>query len=470
MSRSDFRLIKNVSIDRIQLDIRNARIRAGNDQADCVNRILRKEDQLITLARNIAQHGLTTMPILVSPDTTRGRFVVRDGNRRVTALKLLNDPARWSPDARLKNRFQSIANEYPENISNKVDVLCSEKESAIIDEILARHSGAAGGAGQLDWEAFMRTIFLVSHDLPAEYKRPGQYALWGEENGVEVPDEFPISSLQRFFSKDNLKLLGFDIDRSDNLIPNMREDVVKRMAATVLGDFASSRVRVSDVFEPTQAVDYINRIRAMHGVSNSSVSQVSQTAAPESNQALSQETTIPTPSDSPPQSATGSPAPASTPAPASPRAAPSPRTAPHDRKRIFGSGSPNIGVPSTEVKASSIVTELRKLDMTDTPLAAALLLRALIELSSEYYRKGNNLLPENKLARSVKRCTEHMLQRGMLDQSEVDITMRLCDTTGSLIQIESLQKMVHRDTHNLDKQFVNTFWDNIAPFVRACWR
>lgn len=118
-----------------------------------------------------------------------------------------------------------------------------------------------------------------------------------------------------------------------------------------------------------------------------------------------------------------------------------------------------------------MVTELRKLNLDETPFAAALLLRVLIELSDEYYRDQNGLPDLGKLAKNIRKSAAHMRDRGMLDRAQFDITDRLCGGGDqSLIEIESLQKMVHRDTHHLTKQFVNTFWDNVAPFVRNCWR
>ena len=62
-----------------------------------------------------------------------------------------------------------------------------------------------------------------------------------------------------------------------------------------------------------------------------------------------------------------------------------------------------------------------------------------------------------------------MLTNVKISASEEDMVKRLCNPSGAMIEIETLQKMVHRNTHNLDRQFVNTLWDNIGCFVKACW-
>ena len=91
MARSDFRVVADVAVEDILLDVQNARIRAGADQNDCIRRILRKKDHFLAICENIAKEGLTTMPILATPNGD-GTYTVKDGNRRTTALKLLNNP------------------------------------------------------------------------------------------------------------------------------------------------------------------------------------------------------------------------------------------------------------------------------------------------------------------------------------------------------------------------------------------
>ena len=115
------------------------------------------------------------------------------------------------------------------------------------------------------------------------------------------------------------------------------------------------------------------------------------------------------------------------------------------------------------------MAELRALDLSKFPLAAAMLSRALIELSDLHYRSKNTLKDQKALAKNIKESARHMLANGKLDASEEDVVKRLCFSDGAMIEIEALHKMVHRPTHNLNRQFVNTLWDNIGCFVRACW-
>jgi hypothetical protein len=250
MSRNDFELVQNVNVADILLDVGNPRIRAGQDQRQCIERILRKEDHMLALMRDISNRGLTTMPIIVKPKND-GQYVVMDGNRRVTALKLLNMPE-TCPIEKLKITLRDLLKNNRAMIPDAVDVLSSNSDKAIAMEVLARHLGEQDGIGQVNWSAYLRTVYLLNYGHPAEYKRAGQYALWAEKQGVVVNDEFPLTSLQRFFTFENLKLLGFSIE-NDELVPAFPVETVKKMTQLLMNDFIE-KIKVDDVRHPDQAM------------------------------------------------------------------------------------------------------------------------------------------------------------------------------------------------------------------------
>jgi hypothetical protein len=467
MSRREFRLVKNVLVTDILLDVENARIRAGRDQSDCIARILRKEEQLLNLMDSIAREGLTTIPILVSRSKDRRHWIVRDGNRRITALKLLNDPA-LAPDARLREKIKALAKGHKVNIDKALDVLASDNEEAIVREVVARHSGAQSGAGQLDWSAYLRTIYLLHHEHPADYKRAAQYVFWAEQQGLSVDDEFPITTVHRFFTGDNLALLGFKVDKAtDDLTPTLPVATAKAMAQRVINDFQLGRDRggksVDDVRAPDQARSYIDAVRSAAGLipAQPSPAPLRFPAAPR-----------PAPPKGPNMPPASGPIPSASPAPSPGSApAPSPKTPPSERNKIFGRGSPNLAIAEKEHKARTIIAELRILSVKETPLAVAGLLRQLIEISDEHYRKKHHRVDATKLAKNVLNSATHMRDSGVLETAQFDAVSRLATTGGpsELLHIETLQKIMHRETHTPSYQVLNVFWNWIEDFVRACW-
>jgi hypothetical protein len=470
MARSDFRIEADIAVEDIMLDVHNARIRAGADQNDCMRRILRKRAQFLTICESIARDGLTTMPILASPNGNK-TYTVKDGNRRITALKLLNNPDRC-PEPELTSKIAKIAETY-KNYPSRVDLTVTDNEQAMIREVLSRHQGEMGGAGQMDWSAYLRTLYLLNHGHTPEYKRPGQYALWAEGEGIFVEDDFPISSLQRFFGVENLRLLGFDINSEDELSLNLPRETVRQMATKIVGDFGRGK-SVNEVFTPEQAKSYIDEVRLSAGLLPPSIPSApsSPTTSASSATATNPSSSTPNASATPTNNSTTATNGAATPGGPTPppRGVSTPATSSADRKKVFGTRAPGIAIPTTGYpKAQSLVAELRGLDVSKFPLAATMLTRALIEVSELYYRTKNQLPDQQSLAKNIKKSAKHMQTNGKLSQSEEDMVVRLCNPSGAMIEIETLQKMIHRNTHNLDRQFVNTLWDNVGCFVRACW-
>ena len=476
MSRKNFEYLGDVALTDLLLDEGNPRIRAAHDQRQCIERILRKEDHMVVLMKDIANRGLTTMPIIVMP-TGDGRYKVMDGNRRVTALKLLNFPD-TCPDERLKPMLRQLLKDHRDTIPEAVDVMSSSNLVAVSMEVLARHSGAQDGVGQVDWSAYLRNVYLINHGHPPDYKRAAQYALWAEDQGIFVSDDFPISSLHRFFTAENLAFLGFRIERAtDGVVPAIALDHAKQIAQILMTDFLTD-VKVDDVRTPVLAQAYIKTVRTRVGLPDTPAPTAPDPATPPATgpSAATGGTgaTPGGPAAAAPAGLGGAPASPALVMPPGSRAAPTPATPASERDRLFGKLSPGVPIPASEAKAATIVAEMRKLKVrgaNSTPLAVGMLLRHLLELSDRHYTVANGLT-EKALAKGVHQSALHMKAASILSDSECDMVTRLCDSTissSALLHVETLQKWMHRETHIPSYQALNTFWDAIAPFVRACW-
>ena len=87
----------DVKITNLLLDSANPRLPEGDrSQPETIHAVLKAEGpKTIALAKSIAEEGLSPMDRLIvmpAPGDAK-RFVVLEGNRRVTALKMLEEPA-----------------------------------------------------------------------------------------------------------------------------------------------------------------------------------------------------------------------------------------------------------------------------------------------------------------------------------------------------------------------------------------
>lgn len=473
MSRSDFVLKQEVLINDILLDPKNPRIRSGSSQTDCIDRVLRKEEQMLRLIASIAENGLSTNPILLMP-TDSGKWIVKDGNRRITSLKLLNNPELCKVES-LREKIITIRQKHLDNIPDRIDCLVSDNQKAIEDEVISRHSGALGGAGQVDWSSYLRTIYLINSGHPAEYKKAAQYLSWAESNKIPVDDDFPITSISRFFSEDNLAALGFNII-DDKLEANISEDKIIKMAHQVVSDFQTKRKTVNDIYSPQQALQYLDEVRRNAGLErhpeqseSASVDllnpgrQPDMLSHPKSKDPVQNDRNS---DEYAPQSDQITPA-----VPRSPRA-PVPQKPAWDRKKLFWKSSPCPKIPSSEIKARTIIHDIGKINSEDATLAVTMLMRGLVELSVGYYREKNSIKDQSSLAKNLTSCADKMFQDSKIHKSQLELLKAYSITSKEqigILNIDTLQKYLHRDTHIPNKQTIHTFWDEICFFIGLCW-
>lgn len=464
VTRASFRVVEDVPVENLLLDLSNARIRSGQDQADCISRILRKESQFLALATDIAENGLSTAPILVQPGPKR-TFIVWDGNRRVTALKLLNKPS-LCPRTLIRKRLEILAQKHAKSIPNQIDVLACSDTTALIAEVLKRHAGELGGVGQVNWSAFLRSVFMTSHNLPEANRRAAMLFLWAEEHGVEVADEIKVTSLTRFLTHENLKLLGFEIPANGVVKPLIATEKAIAVAQRLAEDFSpGGKVGVDEIFTPESAKRYVASVLVAAGV------EVHASAKPErAGDRLRDRGAAGDRGKSDDGDGVDDAGPPGDAGPAKRR----PRTPTKeswDRTRLLGRGGrASFDVPVEERKARNLVVELGKLNPYEVPLAVAALLRMLIEFSELHYRRTNRGIPAGDGKKgNLKKTADHMLAKERIDEGDHANFMRYVKEPGTLLHYETLNAYMHAPKAHPVGQTLCQFYDDVEPFLRACW-
>lgn len=469
MARDHFYEVKKVSISALQLDTFNPRIRHGQDQNDCISRILRDRDNFLNLLKDIAANGLSPEHILVSKNP-EGKWVVRDGNRRVTALKLLNRPTLALPDNGLVTLISRIRDAHADNIPKKLNCLACDDENEISAYLERKHTGVNAGIGQKGWSALLKSLFNLHAGIADQNRRAAQLLLWAEEQGMHIDDEYPITTLVRGLNADTLKLIGFAIE-NDAIVPLVSLEKAFAMAERVINDIAEGKIHVKrdvedgSIFTKAAQLKYFKAVRDSFG---------DQPDAPAPQPRAATSPAADAPQTTPPQATPATPQAESAPEPGPQRRQPNAAKPAWDRPCLFGrraNSAPGFIIPESEPKAISVVGELRRVDPKNTPIACAMLLRYLLELSNEYYRRQNGLRisQQDSLHRSIANSSEHMKTANRIDPAEHDLILRYTRDEESMLHVKTLQAYIHKPNFHPNAQAMNTFWDEIGSFVRACW-
>lgn len=106
-----------------------------DDEIDAMNWLLSdSEAKMKTLAKDIAQKGYVFVAPLVSKEDDV--WVLHDGNRRVTCVKMLHNPT-LAQDITWQRFFEKLASEHKANIPTKL-VCRIEEDQEVINDIVFR--------------------------------------------------------------------------------------------------------------------------------------------------------------------------------------------------------------------------------------------------------------------------------------------------------------------------------------------
>lgn len=204
-----------VKVSQIHLDHENPRHEQYETQ-DEVIAYLCKDEEVAALARDISKHGLNPLEMLaVLPGKTKTTFVAAEGNRRLCALKLLNDPDLAPPN--LRKTFDNLSQKWVP--ITQVPAVKFQNRAAVqlwLDRI---HQGPNGGIGRRDWNADQKAR--------NSGERKNQIALtildYAEQNGLISSDQRKkkLTTVQRFFSNPHMReALGIDLSDPDGIARN----------------------------------------------------------------------------------------------------------------------------------------------------------------------------------------------------------------------------------------------------------
>lgn len=399
--RDRFRSISAVPVDDIKLDIFNFRYYGQlQSQRDCIEAMLDDRNSgLFNITKDIALYGLTPDPIVISKDEN-GDWIVREGNRRITALKLLNKPSIIEKHS-LQPKIKNLRKEHGNSIPSSVDCITCDDEDTILEYLDRLHSGFYGGIGRRPWNPENKTYYDMHRGKPGENALAIKAKEMVKKEGVTLKEPYYITNLQRVLQnsgvQSKLKMswdgenITTSIDKATFM--NLLKEIVSR----------TGEKKAKEIYVAEQQQKFVDSIINETGIDLDAAKTKSYVLEPKDTkpaQAVKKKTGR-TPSK------------------------------PHwDRKRLIDPKRTRLTIPDTpeNKKARDIYRELaRAIDVRDATNAASVLLRVLMEFSVKEYQKKNSLQTKDGLHRDLKSVAGHMKNEGKIDQSYHDEIIRFID-------------------------------------------
>jgi hypothetical protein len=462
---------KKISINSVLLDPDNARHGEKGSQRDiyawmCDGKI---GQQVQKLAADIAMRGnspLETPAVIPAPEGASKPWLVVEGNRRVTALKFLNNP-KLCPDPKLRKQYERMKASAEHPIANKIEFVVFENIDMARNWIEVRHGGEDGGLGIISWGPWEFDNFAARFGKRTTNRPAVELLNYAYKKGlIEQSDciGFPVTTLYRLLSNPVFrKAIGCDLVKGQ-LYQVSDDKYFDRAVAEVLKILASGQKTVTDLKSKEQRKAFAEELKVAGGWSDYQ-EQVPRLVNERTADSNDLENGDPAENDggveSGPKTVGGN--------------ATKPRSG--TRGKLFTVRGHGLTVPSDETKVHDILRELATLKHSGkqgTPISVAFLLRALLELSSDNYLTVNpdairKLEHNTPLREKVKCSAKHMYNKGLLSQNSLDIVLRHCAEDGGMLTISTLQKYLHSTAHFPNGETLNSMWSELKDYIIGCW-
>lgn len=442
--REKFRPVPSVPVDDIKLDIFNFRYYGQlQSQRDCIEAMLNDRNSgLINIMKDIAQYGLTPDPIVISKDDNGG-WIVREGNRRITALKLLNKPSIIEKHS-LQPKIKEFQKEHGNTIPDTVDCITCDDEDTILEYLDRLHGGFYGGIGRRPWNPENKTYYDMHRGKPGENALAIKAKEMVKKEGVTLKEPYYITNLQRVLQnsgvQSKLKMswdgenITTSIDKATFM--NLLKEIVTR----------TGEKKAKEIYIAEQQQEFVDNIINETGIDLEAAKTEPYILEPKDPKHSAQAV----------KKKTGR----------------TPSKPPWDRKRLIDPKRTRLTIPDTpeNKKARDIYRELaREIDVRDATNAASVLLRVLLEFSIKKYQEKNALPAKDVLHKDIKSVAGHMKKEKKIDQHSHDEIIRFCNHE-ELLSAKSLQRLVHSPDFIPDLRTICSLWDNIEKFVSLCWK
>lgn len=434
---------QRIALGDLNVDVENFRIgEVDNSRAAYREMIEEEGSNLVNLAEDILDHGVSPAELLIvgKDPENKGQYVVFEGNRRVTALKLLTAPA-LTAGTKVHSDFVRLGARFAKDpITHLECVEFPDKDSALL-WIERKHTHLAG-RGISPWGSPAKHRFEV---YSKGVHRPSMVVINHLEAAELLPDSLRKRVLQRTTNLDRVfqmpyfkSRLGVHItDDGKIAFDNGDQHAGNALLLEMLQLLAEKEFNVDKIKTKESRKDFIDTF-ADRSVLAPPGSGDKKGATSKDKATRPAKKAQPKPSN------------------ASHRVT----LAPRDKGTIFSIRDPRL---------SELYDEARGLDSNKFPAIGAVLVRVFLELSTDYYLKTLKIPRPKKhqnkswsdqsisLKDKIKAALEATDPTGT--KPELKLARQGLTDTGRMHAVQELHAFVHGLSAEVVGKEVRTIWD-----------
>jgi hypothetical protein len=397
--------------------------------------------KLQKLAEDILIYGTdpSELFIVMPLDEEQNRYVVIDGNRRLTALKALDNPDIFAGalTSGILTVIRRLSKKYQAAPMESVPCLVVKDREEARHWIELRHTGEREGAGAVLWGSDESARFRSRSNGLGIHTQALNFL---EQRGDITPEfrrNIPVTSYKRLLEAPDVRAkVGIELQQGKMKLLG-EESSVANALLHIAKDLESGAMKVGDIYTKEQRTEYANRLprdiivspvhKPGRGVDVTTTSEVT------------------------------------------PRRTSRTARTPKQRDRLIPR---DCVLDITDQRIRDIERELRQLSITQFTNAVSVLLRVFIELSGDAYidRIGIPISVDASLGSKLKGVMDDLISRKKLTPTQAKPVRHACQKDSFLCpSITMMNQYIHNQYMFPGPADVRAQWDSLQPFITAIW-
>lgn len=369
---------------------------------------------------------------LVLPE--HGKFVVYDGNRRVTCLKMLATPS-LAPTSVLREFFREQRADWDGVFPNQIECQIEANRDRIDEILFRRHTGTQNGIGQSTWDDRMKRNFVDRTGRSGAVTLADQIEeLLSAEDLLPARRKIPRSTLNRLLSAEPLRnKVGISFKNNTMQIVGDRRKVLSSLSR-IASDLAERELVLGNIWDTQGKLAYLDKLN------DEGLLPPFQPAQPR----------FPGLREDAPE--------------ASPRKV---QAKPQERHTLIPNRDYGVVWTGSLQRVSDIWDELQfRLRLDQHPNAIAVLLRVLIELSVDHYIEKTKISvhSNDKLSNKLEKAAVRLHGEGKIEKKDVE-RIRKFQHHHEMISTDTLNRFVHSYRISPSKDQLTSIWDSISDVI-----
>lgn len=152
---------KSIKLSDLILDLENPRHELFENQPDIIS-YMDEQELLVNLAKDIVNHGLSPLETIAVMKSHNGQYIVLEGNRRISALKILQNPDLLKEEKSRKQINSALKQNENFVLPNHVKCIIFPDRKSSHTWLQRKHGGQQNGAGTKSWNAMQQARFTQS--------------------------------------------------------------------------------------------------------------------------------------------------------------------------------------------------------------------------------------------------------------------------------------------------------------------